>query len=40
MASDEVALMKFGFKYLKYLLMLEESLKVKPKALEAKKGKK
>lgn len=40
MRNDEVALMKFGFKYLKYLLMLEESLKVKPKALEAKKGKK
>src|SRR5208283_1614652 len=27
--NDEVALMKFGFKYLKYVLMLEETLKVK-----------
>ncbi len=27
--TDEIALMKFGFKYLKYVLMLEESLKVK-----------
>jgi hypothetical protein len=27
--SDEIALMKFGFKYLKYILMLEETLKVK-----------
>ena len=27
--ADEIALMKFGFKYLKYILMLEETLKVK-----------
>ena len=27
--ADEIALMKFGFKYLKYVLMLEETLKVK-----------
>jgi hypothetical protein len=27
--TDEIALMKFGFKYLKYVLMLEETLKVK-----------
>jgi len=27
--TDEVALMKFGFKYLKYVLMLEETLKIK-----------
>ncbi|PIV40047.1 MAG: zinc/iron-chelating domain-containing protein, partial [Nitrospirae bacterium CG02_land_8_20_14_3_00_44_33] len=27
--TDELALMKFGFKYLKYILMLEETLKVK-----------
>ena len=27
--NDETALMKFGFKYLKYVLMLEETLKVK-----------
>jgi hypothetical protein len=29
MKSDDVALMKFGFKYLKYILMLEETLKIK-----------
>jgi Fe-S-cluster containining protein len=28
--TDEIALMKFGFKYLKYILMLEETLKVNP----------
>ncbi len=27
--TDEIALMKFGFKYLKYVLMLENTLKVK-----------
>ena len=27
--TDEIALMKFGFKYLKYILMLEETLKVR-----------
>jgi len=27
--ADEIALMKFGFRYLKYVLMLEETLKVK-----------
>lgn len=27
--TDEIALMKFGFRYLKYILMLEETLKVK-----------
>lgn len=27
--NDEIALMKFGFNYLKYVLMLEETLKVK-----------
>lgn len=27
--TDDIALMKFGFKYLKYILMLEETLKVK-----------
>jgi len=32
---DEIALMKFGFKYLKYILMLEETLKVRD---EYKKG--
>jgi uncharacterized protein len=29
MKIDDIALMKFGFKYLKYILMLEETLKVK-----------
>jgi hypothetical protein len=29
--------MQFGFKYLKYLLMMEESLKIKPEAIKAKK---
>ena len=37
--DDEISLMKFGFKYLKYLFMMEESLKVKSEILEAKKGK-
>jgi len=27
--NDEIALMKFGFKYLKYILMIEETLKIK-----------
>jgi len=27
--ADEIALMKFGFRYLKYILMLEETLKLK-----------
>ncbi len=35
--TDEVDLMKFGFKYIKYLLMMEESLKVKPEVQKAKK---
>jgi hypothetical protein len=30
--DDDVALMKFGFKYLKYLLVIEEGLKLKEKA--------
>ncbi|MBM4136372.1 MAG: YkgJ family cysteine cluster protein [Nitrospira sp.] len=34
--ADEIALMKFGFKYLKYVLMLEQTLKVKE---EYRKGK-
>lgn len=38
MRTDEIALMQFGFKYLRYLLMLEESLKVKPEVIKAKKG--
>ena len=36
MRDDRIALMKFGFKYLKYVLMLEETLKVKE---EYRKGK-
>lgn len=35
--TDDIALMKFGFKYLKYLLMLEETLKVKEEHLKAAK---
>ena len=27
--SDEIALMKFGIKYIKFLLMIEETLKMK-----------
>lgn len=34
--TDDVALMKLGFKYVKYLLMLEETLKVKEKYLKEK----
>lgn len=34
--TDKIALMKFGFKYMKYILMLEETLEVKE---EYKKGK-
>ena len=37
--TDEVALMKLGFKYLKYLMMMEEALKVKPEVVKAKKAK-
>jgi Fe-S-cluster containining protein len=29
MKDDDIALMKFGFKYLKYILLLEETLKIK-----------
>ncbi|MBI4686091.1 MAG: YkgJ family cysteine cluster protein [Nitrospirae bacterium] len=35
--SDEIALMKFGFRYLKYLFMMEKSLKIKPEAIGTKK---
>lgn len=34
--TDDIALMKFGFKYLKYILMLEETLKVKEEHLKPK----
>ncbi|GAB4390911.1 MAG: YkgJ family cysteine cluster protein [Thermodesulfovibrionales bacterium] len=37
--DDEVALMKFGFKYLKYLMMMEKTLKVKDGVLPKTKGK-
>lgn len=37
--TDEVALMNLGFKYLKYVLMLEEALKVRPEVVKAKKAK-
>lgn len=36
MKSDETALMKFAFKYIKYILMLEEALKVKAGAIKPK----
>ncbi len=32
--TDDIALMKFGFKYLKYVLMLEETLKIKQEHLK------
>ncbi|MEW6067116.1 MAG: YkgJ family cysteine cluster protein [Nitrospirota bacterium] len=37
--TDEIALMKFGVKYIKYILMLEETLKVKREYIEAKNKK-
>ncbi len=40
MKNDEAALMKFGFKYLKYLLMLEEALKVKSGVVKTKQTQK
>lgn len=33
--TDEVELMKFGFKYIKYIMMLEQTLKVKEEVLDA-----
>lgn len=33
--TDEVELMKFGFKYIKYIMMLEQTLKVKDEVLKA-----
>lgn len=37
--TDEIALMKFGFKYLKYILMIEEAFKVKEKGVrKSRKG--
>lgn len=35
--NDETELMKFAFKYIKYVLMMEESLKVRAEALKKKK---
>ncbi|MEE8328571.1 MAG: YkgJ family cysteine cluster protein, partial [Thermodesulfovibrionia bacterium] len=37
--TDEVELMKFGFKYIRYIIMLEQTLKVKKDVLEARRGK-
>jgi hypothetical protein len=34
--TDEIALMKFGFKYIKFLLMLEDTMKVKKEHLKTK----
>jgi Fe-S-cluster containining protein len=36
MKTDDIALMKFAFKYLKYILMLEETMKVKAEHLKIK----
>jgi Fe-S-cluster containining protein len=36
MKADEIALMKFGFRYIKYLLMLDETLKVKKEYIKKK----
>lgn len=33
--TDEVELMKFGFRYIKYVMMIEQTLKVKDEVLEA-----
>ena len=33
--TEEVELMKFGFKYIKYIMMLEQTLKVKEEVLDA-----
>lgn len=35
--TDEIELMKFGFKYLKYIMMLEQTLKVKDSVLKSSK---
>ncbi|MEF9427037.1 MAG: YkgJ family cysteine cluster protein [Candidatus Mariimomonas ferrooxydans] len=37
--TDEVELMKFGFKYIRYIMMLEQTLKIKKEVLEARRGK-
>jgi len=34
--NDDIALMKFGFKYIKYILMLEETLKIRPHYIKGK----
>lgn len=38
--TDEVALMKFGVKYIKYIMMLDQSLKIKDSVLQARAKKK
>ncbi len=35
--TDEVEMMRFGFKYIKYIMMLEQTLKIKDRVLEARK---
>ena len=37
--TDEVELIKFGAKYIKYVMMLEETLKVKEEVLKAREKK-
>ena len=37
--NDEVELIKFGAKYIKYVMMLEETLKVKEEVLKAREKK-
>ncbi len=38
--TDEIALMKFGVKYIKYIMMLDQSLKIKDSVLQARAKKK
>jgi Fe-S-cluster containining protein len=38
--DDEVELMKFGFKYIKYIMMLEQTLKIKESVLKERQEKK
>jgi len=39
MRTDDVVLMKLAFRYIKYVLMMEQSLKIKTEALQSKKDK-
>ena len=36
MKTDEIALMKFGFKYIKFLLLLENTMKLKKEFIKNK----